>query len=72
MENKIVNETKHLVLGITGSEVKCMLLDSLEQIKKTNPHLTEVEVEQAFEILQREIKRKQEELEKMSEPAEEN
>lgn len=52
MKKDIENEKERLILGITGSEVNCMLLDSKEDIKASNPHLTDEEVNKAFEVLQ--------------------
>lgn len=52
MKKNIENVKERLILGITGSEVNCMLLDSKEDIKASNPHLTDEEVEKAFGVLQ--------------------
>lgn len=52
MKKDIENVKERLILGITGSEVNCMLLDSKEEIKASNPHLTDEDVDKAFEVLQ--------------------
>lgn len=53
---KIENIKKTLVLGESGTLVKCMLLDSIEEIKATNPKLSDEELAKAYEVLQTEIK----------------
>lgn len=52
---KIENIKKTLVLGESGTLVKCMLLDSIEEIKAANPKLTNEELTKAYEVLQSEI-----------------
>lgn len=52
---KIENIKKTLVLGESGALVKCMLLDSIEEIKVANPKLSDEELAKAYEVLQAEI-----------------
>lgn len=54
---KIKNIKKTLVLGVSGTLVECMLLDSIEEIKEANPKLTSEELAKAYEVLQTEIER---------------
>lgn len=42
-------------IGITGSVFECEINDSLKNIKGKNPHLSDDEVQEVYEILQREI-----------------
>lgn len=60
MEQKIENNKKRMMLGITGSVVTCMLLDNKEQIKSKNKKLTDEEIDTVYEILQKEIEQQRE------------
>lgn len=53
---EIENIKKTLVLGESGTLVKCMLLDSIEDIKAANPKLSDEELAKAYEVLQTDIK----------------
>lgn len=56
MDNsEIKNEKRHLILGVTGTEVKCMLFDDIADIKAVNPHITGEDAIKAFDILQKQI-----------------
>lgn len=52
---EIENIRKTLVLGESGTLVKCMLLDSIEDIKGANPKLTDEELIKVYNTLQAEI-----------------
>ena len=52
---KIENIKKILVLGESGTLVKCMLLDSIEEIRAANPKLSDDELQKAHSVLQTEI-----------------
>lgn len=60
MEQKIENKKKRMMLGITGSVVTCMLLDNKEQIKPKNKKLTDEEIDNVYDILQKEIEQQKE------------
>lgn len=55
MMKEIENIKKILVLGESGTLVKCMLLDSIEEIKAANPKLSDEELVKAHGILQGQI-----------------
>lgn len=52
---EIKNIKKTLVLGESGTLVKCMLLDSMEEIRGANPKLTNDELAKAHSVLLIEI-----------------
>ena len=49
------NRKKTFILGGSGKRVECMLLESQEEIKKSNPTLTDEELETVFNLIFTEI-----------------
>ena len=51
----IENKKGVFILGVSGKRVECMLLDSMGEIKISNPHLTDEEIEAVYSLLSAEI-----------------
>lgn len=57
---QIENKSKILILGVSGTLVKCNLLDEKSAIKSKNKKLTDEEIDTVYEILQKEIEQQKE------------